>query len=453
MSELTFIRTPYRPPRPRTSSSSRVSPVGTRPAAPGTSPSTSARRRRVAGDGRRRRRSSRIRARARTPDRGAGHGPRRARQAAPRDDAREHVAHDRGRGRPARRVARVAAGTIWAESSGRRPARADRTPRLRPRRRRRRLLARRRDRLAGTEARPVLVQRPLGRGRDRRRRRRPRRPRDEPRPLLGAPGRRRQLRHRHRGRDRALPGGRGLRRVARLADRPAAEVLGAWAAWTKDAPEEVMSVGRLLQIPPIPEMPEPLRGRQVVVVEAAFLGAEAEGRELLRPLRELGPELDTVAMMPAAGTDAAPPGSAGARAGPRRGLDARRVRRLRSGGPRGCGGNGRDGAADLDRGQAPRGRARAARPERGRPVAPRGAVCRVLGRDGAEPGGGRRGRRADRRHPARGRAVASRSTYFNFAERDADASTLYPGGQYERLVEIRAEVDPDGVFRAKHPID
>ena len=70
----------------------------------------------------------------------------------------------------------------------------------------------------------------------------------------------------------------------------AAEVLGAWAAWTKDAPEEVTSVGRLLQIPPIPEMPEPLRGRQVVVVEAAFLGAEAEGQELLRPLRELGPD-------------------------------------------------------------------------------------------------------------------------------------------------------------------
>ncbi len=34
-----------------------------------------------------------------------------------------------------------------------------------------------------------------------------------------------------------------------------------------------------------------------------------------------------------------------------------------------------------------------------------------------------------------------------------DASTLYPEGVYERLVEIRAEVDPSGVFRAKHAID
>src|SRR6188508_1985488 len=33
----------------------------------------------------------------------------------------------------------------------------------------------------------------------------------------------------------------------------AAEVLGAWAEWTKDAPDEVTSVGRLLQVPPAPE--------------------------------------------------------------------------------------------------------------------------------------------------------------------------------------------------------
>src|SRR5262245_8634371 len=45
----------------------------------------------------------------------------------------------------------------------------------------------------------------------------------------------------------------------------AAEVLGAWAEWTRDAPEEVTSVGRMLQLPPLPELPEILRGRQVVV--------------------------------------------------------------------------------------------------------------------------------------------------------------------------------------------
>jgi hypothetical protein len=46
----------------------------------------------------------------------------------------------------------------------------------------------------------------------------------------------------------------------------------------------------------------------------------------------------------------------------------------------------------------------------------------------------------------------SRSAYFNFAERDVEGSSLYPAGAYERLTEIRAELDPDGVFRAKHTI-
>ena len=46
----------------------------------------------------------------------------------------------------------------------------------------------------------------------------------------------------------------------------------------------------------------------------------------------------------------------------------------------------------------------------------------------------------------------ARTSYFNLAERDADASTFYPGGGYDRLAEIRAQADPDGVFRAKHAI-
>ena len=47
-------------------------------------------------------------------------------------------------------------------------------------------------------------------------------------------------------------------------------------------------------------MPERLRGRSFVLVEAACLATEAEGLELLRPLRDLEPEIDTFAMLPPA---------------------------------------------------------------------------------------------------------------------------------------------------------
>jgi len=78
----------------------------------------------------------------------------------------------------------------------------------------------------------------------------------------------------------------------------AGEILVAWREWVEAVPDEVTSVGRLLQFPPIPDVPEQFRGRSFVVVEAALLTDEADGAGIARPLRELGPELDTFAMMP-----------------------------------------------------------------------------------------------------------------------------------------------------------
>ena len=79
----------------------------------------------------------------------------------------------------------------------------------------------------------------------------------------------------------------------------AAEVLHAWREWTATVPDEVTSLSHLLRLPPLPEVPEPLRGRAFVKVEAAYLGDAGTGAELTQPLRRLGPELDTFAMIPA----------------------------------------------------------------------------------------------------------------------------------------------------------
>jgi FAD binding domain len=78
----------------------------------------------------------------------------------------------------------------------------------------------------------------------------------------------------------------------------ASEILNAWRGWVDGTPREVTSAGRLMQFPPIPEIPEPLRGQSFVIVEAAFIGSEEDGAALLQPLRELGPVLDTFAMIP-----------------------------------------------------------------------------------------------------------------------------------------------------------
>jgi|tagenome__1003787_1003787.scaffolds.fasta_scaffold20953531_1 FAD/FMN-containing dehydrogenase len=77
-----------------------------------------------------------------------------------------------------------------------------------------------------------------------------------------------------------------------------AEVLHAWNDLLPTLPDELMSWASVMHFPPIPDVPAFARGRSYAVVMAAHLGSEAEGRELLRPLRDLGPERDTLASVP-----------------------------------------------------------------------------------------------------------------------------------------------------------
>ena len=76
------------------------------------------------------------------------------------------------------------------------------------------------------------------------------------------------------------------------------EVLNAWSEWTRTVPDEVTSVGRILQLPDMEPIPPQLRGAKIVVVEAAFAGFEPDGAALMAPLRALGPIGDTFAQVP-----------------------------------------------------------------------------------------------------------------------------------------------------------
>lgn len=79
------------------------------------------------------------------------------------------------------------------------------------------------------------------------------------------------------------------------------EVFAAWHAFTATAPDEVTSVARIMNFPPLPEIPEPMRGNSFAIVEAVALLGEAEASEVLAPVRALGPAMDSFAMQPPAG--------------------------------------------------------------------------------------------------------------------------------------------------------
>ncbi|HEX6521335.1 MAG TPA: FAD-binding protein [Streptosporangiaceae bacterium] len=77
------------------------------------------------------------------------------------------------------------------------------------------------------------------------------------------------------------------------------EVLHAWSELTRnDPPDELTTVGRFLNLPPVPQIPEQIRGKSFVIVEAYHLGNPAHADELLAPLRALGPVNDTIATVP-----------------------------------------------------------------------------------------------------------------------------------------------------------
>ncbi len=230
------------------------------------------------------------------------------------------------------------------------------------------------------------------------------------------------------------------------------EILQAWLEWTRTVPEEVTSVGRILQFPPIPEIPEPLRGGQFAVVEAVVMGSEAWGSELLRPLRELGPAMDTFAIVPPVGIselhmdppDPVPYTGEGQMLGE---LDA----------------------AAIDRFVA------AAGPKSGSPLVSAeirhlgGALHRSASHHGALAtfdssfltfGVGmvfdEETYRANREQLDFLRAALALydngRQYLNFTEDHTDPARFYTPDTYQRLRHVKAAIDPDNLFRANHPI-
>ncbi|WP_255510829.1 BBE domain-containing protein [Micromonospora sp. WP24] len=78
-----------------------------------------------------------------------------------------------------------------------------------------------------------------------------------------------------------------------------ADVLRAWAAWHPGTPETMVSSLAVLRLPPLPALPDPLRGAYVVHVRIAYDGPAEDGERMIAPLRAVAPAvLDTVRDMP-----------------------------------------------------------------------------------------------------------------------------------------------------------
>jgi FAD binding domain len=229
-------------------------------------------------------------------------------------------------------------------------------------------------------------------------------------------------------------------------------VLREWAAWAPGAPDEVTTSFRAMRMPPMPELPDFLRGRQVVVVDGAVLGTDERGQELLAGLRALRPELDTFARVPARSLvrlhmdpeGGAPFVSDSAMLGsfPDAAVDAF----LAEVGP--------GATTSLLMAELRQLGGALGRPHEGGGVLSHldAEFVSFAGAIAATPEMGAQGHVDATRFTAAMSPFANGRQYLNFAENPVDPRAAYAAGVWTQLKGIRSAVDPHGMFAANHPV-
>ncbi len=66
----------------------------------------------------------------------------------------------------------------------------------------------------------------------------------------------------------------------------AAEALAVYREWALDEPDESSTALVVAQMPPAPQLPEPVRGKRVLMLRAFYVGTAEEAQRALAPLYE-----------------------------------------------------------------------------------------------------------------------------------------------------------------------
>jgi hypothetical protein len=233
-----------------------------------------------------------------------------------------------------------------------------------------------------------------------------------------------------------------------------ADAFRAYRDWAAEAPEEATSIARLLRPPPVPDVPEPLRGQPLITIDAAFTGGREAGEKLIAPLRAIGqPIMDNFDQIPAAALcrihmDPEQPVPALGHHAPIGELSDEAIDAFVANGPgpetgsslllaelRQLGGalsRRSEGAGALDKLDFP-------------------FVMSAIGALMAPDAGETVPRDLERI----GKAMepwTSSGGYFNFAERPCDVDSILPAETCTRLAEVKRQWDPEGTIVANHAV-
>jgi FAD/FMN-containing dehydrogenase len=229
-------------------------------------------------------------------------------------------------------------------------------------------------------------------------------------------------------------------------------VLREWAAWAPTAPDEITTSFRAMRLPPMPELPDFLRGRELVVVDGAVLGSDERGEELLAGLRALRPTMDTFGRVPAKSLvrlhmdpeGGAPFASDSSMLAsfPDAAVDAF----LAEAGP--------DATTSLLMAELRQLGGALGRPHDGAGVLSRldAEFLTFAGGMAVTPEMGAQAHADAVRFTEALAPFSNGQEYLNFAENPVDARSAFPADAWMQLAGIRSAVDPHGVFMANHAV-
>ncbi|HEU4736442.1 MAG TPA: FAD-binding oxidoreductase [Solirubrobacterales bacterium] len=232
-----------------------------------------------------------------------------------------------------------------------------------------------------------------------------------------------------------------------------ADAVRAYRDWAAGVSDDVTSVVRFVTPPPIPDVPELIRGRPLLTIDGACIGSQAEGEAIVAPLRELGETImDTWGQIPAEGLcrihmdpESPVPGVGEGmtiRALPDEAIDAfASVAGPGSGSPlllselRHLG--GALGRPDPDGGALTHLETEYVMYSVGMPMTPElgAAIPQHLEKieQTMQP-------------------WAGEGSYYNFTERSCDADAILPAATCAHLAEVKRKWDPDGMIVANHSV-
>lgn len=228
----------------------------------------------------------------------------------------------------------------------------------------------------------------------------------------------------------------------------------AYRDWAAGVGDEVTSIARLLRPPPIPDVPEPLRGRPLITIDAACIGGREAGEAAIAPLREIGEAIvDTFDQIPAAGLcrihmDPEQPVPGLGHHAPIAALPDEAIEAFVANGP------GPETGSSLLLAELRQLGGALARPASGAGALERldcpfvmSAIGALMAPDAAERVPADLDRIAAAMEP-----WTAGGGYLNFAERPCDVDAILPAETCARLAEVKRRWDPDERLVANHAV-